>query len=53
MFGNKNNNHEDIKDPKRLQRSLQNLKEAIAELYLGIKQKTRDEVSTTLFYLVE
>ncbi len=45
MFGNKSNFDEDVKNPKSLQRSLKNLKEAIAELYLGIKQKTRDEVN--------
>jgi hypothetical protein len=31
-------------EPKKMQRTLLNLREAIAELYLGIKQKTRDEV---------
>ena len=32
-------------DITTLQHHLSNIREAIAELYLGIKQKTRDEVS--------
>jgi hypothetical protein len=35
-------------EPKALQRHLATLREAIAELYLGIKQKTRDEVKLVL-----
>jgi hypothetical protein len=49
VFGKKKdkvNDNEDIAqmEPKKMQRSLLNLRQAIAELYLGIKQKTRDEV---------
>jgi len=49
VFGkkkDKDNGNEDITqmEPKKMQRTLLNLREAIAELYLGIKQKTRDEV---------
>jgi hypothetical protein len=49
VFGKKKdkvNDNEDIiqMEPKKMQRSLLNLRQAIAELYLGIKQKTRDEV---------
>jgi hypothetical protein len=38
---------EDIADMDitSLQHHLSNIREAVAELYLGIKQKTRDEVS--------
>ncbi len=49
VFGKKKdkvNGNEDITqmEPKTMQRALLNIRQAIAELYLGIKQKTRDEV---------
>ena len=49
VFGRKKdkvNGNEDITqmEPTKMQKTLLSLRQAVAELYLGIKQKTRDEV---------